>query len=231
MIINLSSHKSKNPHSKKLFRNNGKNETVILFGAHPDDVEIGMGGTVTKLAKLGYDIKLVIAFILNQPHGMVEIRKAEAEKAAKIMGCDPPQFLDLKEQDFIFNRRLVTILDSVVQKHKPDTVFTQWVGDSNQGHRILTRCALAASRRISNVLMYETTIPSLVTDVPFGPRLYVDISSTIGAKKKALLCHKTQVKKYGPLWLDAIVGRSAFRGFQIHKPFAEVFEVTQIVKW
>ena len=221
----------KHERSEKLLKGEGKNETAIVFGAHPDDVEIGMGGTVAKLAKLGYDVKLVIAFILNQPNGMAEIRKAEAEKAAKIMGCDQPQFLDLKEHEFIFNRKLVAILDSIVQKHNPDTVFTQWVGDSNQGHRILTRCVLAASRRISNVLMYETTIPSLVTDVPFGPRLYVDITSTIEAKKKALMCHKTQVKKYGPLWLGAITGRAAFRGFQIRKPFAEVFEVTQIVKW
>ncbi len=221
----------KHKHNEKFLKKEGKNETAVVFGAHPDDIEIGMGGTVAKLVKLGYDIKLVIAFILNQPKGMVEIRKAEAGKAAKIMGCDPPQFLDLKENEFIFSRGLVTILDSIVQKQKPDVVFTQWVGDSNQGHNILTRCALAASRRVSNVLMYETTIPSLVTDVPFGPRLYVDISSTIEAKKRALRCHKTQVKKYGPLWLDAIVGRSAFRGFQIRKPFAEVFEVTQIVKW
>ena len=77
----------KHERNEKLLKNDGKDKTAIVFGAHPDDVEIGMGGTIAKLAKLGYDIKLVIAFILNQPHGMVEIRKAEAEKAAKIMGC------------------------------------------------------------------------------------------------------------------------------------------------
>lgn len=37
----------------------------MVFGAHPDDIEIGMGGTITKLAKLGYDIVMVIATLPN----------------------------------------------------------------------------------------------------------------------------------------------------------------------
>ena len=208
-----------------------KNQTIVVFGAHSDDIEIGMGGTVAKLGKLGYDVKLVIATILDKPKGIAEIRKKEAEKAAKIMGCDPPKFLDLKDSEFIFNKKLVVMVDEIIERHRPDSVFTQWVGDSHHAHQILSRCVMAASRRIDNVLMYETTIPSLITDIPFGPKLYVDISSTIGLKKKAILCHKTQVERYGPLWIDSIIGRSSFRGFQIRKPFAEVFEIAQIIKW
>ena len=212
-------------------KNKKKSQTAIVFGAHPDDVEIGMGGTVAKLGKLGYDVKLVIAATPDHPKGMREVRKTESRKAAKIMGCDPPEFLDLKCNEFLFNRTLVGRLDKIIAKHKPEVVFTQWVGDSHQDHQIMTRCVLAASRRISNVLMYETTIPSLITDVPFGPKLYVDISSTIETKKKAVLCHQTQAKIYGYLWIKAIVARSAFRGFQIRAPYAEVFEVTKITKW
>jgi N-acetylglucosamine malate deacetylase 1 len=212
-------------------KNTKKNQTAIVFGAHPDDIEIGMAGTVAKLGKLGYDVKLVIANTPDHPKGMVDVRKTESKNAAKIMGCDPPEFLDLKCSEYIFNRTLVGRLDKIIEKHKPEVVFTQWVGDSHQDHQILTRCVLAASRRIDNVLMYETTVPSLITDVPFGPRMYVDISPTIEIKRKAVECHQTQAKLYGPLWIKAIIGRSAFRGFQIRKPYAEVFEVTKIVKW
>ena len=205
-------------------------KVVLVFGAHPDDIEIGMGGTVAKLAKSGYEMNLVIA-ATDSSGTMVKKREMESIKAAKIMGSNPPEFLNITPTEFIFNRTLVRRFDEIMQKYKPDIVFTQWVGDSHQDHQILTRCVLAASRTINNVLMYETTIPSLITDVPFGPRLYVDISSTIGLKKKALECHKTQADRYGDLWIRAVVSRSAFRGFQIRKPYAEVFEVTKLVHW
>ena len=39
--------------------------SIVVFGAHPDDIEIGMGGTVAKLARLGYDVNLVIATLPN----------------------------------------------------------------------------------------------------------------------------------------------------------------------
>lgn len=208
-----------------------KNRIAVAFGAHPDDIEIGMGGTVAKLGKLGYDVKLVIAAIPDFPKGMTEKRKFESKKAAKIMGCKPPEFLDLKPSEYIFNRTLVERLDRIIRKHQPEVIFTQWVGDSHQDHQILTRCVLAASRAINNVFMYETTIPSLITDVPFGPKLYVDTSSTIAIKKKAIECHQTQARRYGSLWVKAVIARSAYRGFQIRVPHAEVFEVTKITKW
>jgi LmbE family N-acetylglucosaminyl deacetylase len=207
-----------------------KKQVGLAFGAHPDDIEIGMGGTVAKLVKLGYKMNLVIA-ATDSSGTMVKERENESIKAAKIMGCSPPDFLNLSPTEFMFNRTLVRRLDELIQKHKPDIIFTQWVGDSHQDHQILTRCVLAASRTINNVLMYETTIPSLISDVPFGPRLYVDISPTIGIKKKALECHKSQADRYGDLWIRAVISRSAYRGFQIRKPHAEVFEVTKLVHW
>jgi LmbE family N-acetylglucosaminyl deacetylase len=42
-----------------------RTKTVLAFGAHPDDLEIGMGGTIAKLAELGYDVKLVVATLPN----------------------------------------------------------------------------------------------------------------------------------------------------------------------
>ncbi|OLC94735.1 MAG: hypothetical protein AUG16_02400 [Thaumarchaeota archaeon 13_1_20CM_2_39_20] len=214
----------------KKIKSKKKKPVAMVFGAHPDDIEIGMGGTVAKLVKMGYEMNLVIANT-DSSGTMVSERELEATRGAKILGCSTPEFLNLQPGEFMFNRTLVSRLDKLIGTHEPDVIFTQWIGDSHQDHQILTRCVLAASRRINNVLMYETTIPSLITDITFEPRLYVDISSTIDMKKKALQCHQTQIKRYGNLWVRAVISRSAFRGFQIRAAYAEVFDVTKLLHW
>ena len=42
-----------------------RTKTVVAFGAHPDDLEIGMGGTISKLAELGYEVRLVVVTLPN----------------------------------------------------------------------------------------------------------------------------------------------------------------------
>ena len=64
-----------------------RTKTVVAFGAHPDDLEIGMGGTIAKLAGLGYDVKLVVATLPNfVKTDTKEERSSESTNSAKIMG-------------------------------------------------------------------------------------------------------------------------------------------------
>ena len=69
-------------------------QVVLALGAHPDDIEIGMGGTVAKLVGMGYDVNLVIATLPNFVEtDTKEERKKESTISAKVMGCKTPQFL------------------------------------------------------------------------------------------------------------------------------------------
>src|SRR5215211_7011049 len=109
-----------------------KKQSVIAFGAHPDDLEIGMGGTLAKLARLGYDVNFVKTDIKEQ-------RRIEATMSAKTLGCKSPQFLDLSPDEITIGRKFVSMIDDIINKHKPEAVFTQWIGDSHQDHQALTR--------------------------------------------------------------------------------------------
>src|SRR5215216_369533 len=209
-----------------------KKQSVIAFGAHPDDLEIGMGGTLAKLARLGYDVNLVIATLPNfVKTDIKEQRRIEATMSAKTLGCKSPQFLDLSPDEITIGRKFVTMIDDIINKHKPEAVFTQWIGDSHQDHQALTRAVISASRDLNNLFMYETTIPGGVTENAFRPQMYVDISETIDAKKSALNCFDSQRIRCGDLWIDAIVGRSMYRGYQINTKHAEAFEAIKITKW
>jgi LmbE family N-acetylglucosaminyl deacetylase len=207
-------------------------QSVLAFGAHPDDIEIGMGGTVAKLNGMGYDVNLVVATLPNfVSTDTKEQRRIEATMSAKVMGSKQPDFLDLSPDEIIFNRKFTTLIDQIIRKYKPEAIFTQWIGDSHQDHQALTRAVMAASRDSNNLFMYETTIPGGVTESAFRPQLYVDISETLEIKKNALNCFDSQKIRCGDPWIGAIVGRSLFRGYQMNVKHAEVFEIIKITKW
>jgi LmbE family N-acetylglucosaminyl deacetylase len=209
-----------------------KKGAILAFGAHPDDIEIGMGGTVAKLVGMGYDVDLVIATLptFTKIDGKEE-RRTEAIMSAKTMGCKAPEFLDLTPEQLNFGRDFVTLIDSIIQKHEPEAVFTQWIGDSHQDHQVLTRAVISASRRVNDLFMYETTIPGGVTEHSFRPQLYVDISDALEIKTSALDCFASQKIRGGHLWINAIVGRSSYRGYQMNAKYAECFEVIKTTKW
>ena len=210
-----------------------KKQSVIAFGAHPDDLEIGMGGALAKLARLGYDVNLVIATLPNfVKTDIKEQRRIEATMSAKTLGCKSPQFLDLSPDEITIGRKFVTMIDEIISKHKPEAVFTQWIGDSHQDHQALTRAVIAASRDSNNLFMYETTIPGGLTENAFRPQLYIDITETLEVKSNALDCfHSQKNNRCGNLWIDAVVGRCSYRGYQMNVKYAEAFEVVKVTKW
>jgi N-acetylglucosamine malate deacetylase 1 len=209
-----------------------KKQSIIAFGAHPDDIEIGMAGTIAKLAGMGYDVKLVVATLPSfVKTDTKEQRKKESIMSAKVMGCKTPEFLDLGPEEITFDRKFVTRINEIIHRYDPEAIFTQWIGDSHQDHQALTRAVISASRDLNNLFMYETTIPGGVTENAFRPQLYIDISETIEAKKNALNCFDSQKIRCGDLWIDAIVGRSLYRGYQMNTKYAEAFEVVKISKW
>ena len=105
--------------------------------------------------------------------------------SAKVMGCKPPEFLDLAPDEVIFSRKFVSLIDKLLKKHEPEAVFTQWIGDSHQDHQALTKAVIAAARDLDNLLMYETTIPGGITEQAFRSQLYVDITDTLNVKSNS----------------------------------------------
>ena len=209
-----------------------ESKSILVFGAHPDDLEIGMGGTIAKLSAMGHEVQPIIATLPNfVKSDTKEGRKTESMLSAKVMGCRPPVFLDLSPEEMIFGRKFISLIDSLVTKYKPDSVFTQWYGDSHQDHQILTKSVISACRDQNNLFMYETTIPGGITENSFRPQLFVDISDTLDTKKNALECFESQFVRCGEIWIPAIIGRCSYRGYQINAKYAEAFEVVKVTKW
>ena len=94
-----------------------ESKSILVFGAHPDDLEIGMGGTIAKLSAMDYEVQPIIATLPNfVKSDTKEGRKTESTLSAKVMGCKSPLFLDLPPDEMVFGRKMVTLIDSLVTK-------------------------------------------------------------------------------------------------------------------
>ncbi len=194
--------------------------TILALAPHPDDIEIGCGGTLAVHAKRGDDVHLFVA-TEGDIGGRAEIRRAEQQRSAEILGIKKIHwggYMDtcLPQQA----KALMDTLEQIVKTVEPDTVYLNYRDDTHQDHRVLAQVANSVTRYVPNVLAYET--PS---SIGFDPTLFMDINDTMPRKREALEAHASQVERTH-VKLDIVeiaLATAHFRGVQGKLSCAEGF--------
>ena len=198
--------------------------TVVALGAHPDDIELGIGGTLAALRSAGARVVMAICSIPAD----FETRFAEAKAAAAILGCELRILLDggcCRIED-LKGYQLVGLLDKLVHELQPAALLTHGPGDFHRDHVAVYHAAYS-TQRLSQFDFYSY-LPTMCRPVPapFQPRAYVDISHTIGAKIEAIAAHPSQFSARGiafELYRDiarltgAMCGVQYAEGLDIHR--------------
>jgi LmbE family N-acetylglucosaminyl deacetylase len=169
--------------------------TVLALGAHPDDIELGIGGTLAALSGAG---ARVVMAIVSVPADF-QTRCAEARAAAAILGCELRLLMDggcHRIEDFK-NYQLVGMVDELVRELAPAALLTHGPGDFHRDHVAVYHAAFS-SQRLAQFDFYSY-LPTMCrpVPVPFQPRAYVDISRTIGRKIQAIAAHPSQFSSRG----------------------------------
>lgn len=207
------------------------NKKIILaIGAHPDDIEIGCGGTIRSFALQGADIYFIIATLGEKcivkdidERALIEKRKQESINAASFLGVKEIFFLGLPDTNIEHNGTSVAAIEKYIKLLKPNNIFTHTKEDNHQDHRNIALATLSACRRQRiNILHYETP----TTAQSFLPAVFNDISSTIEYKIETLGLFSTQNEK---MYLDkeAIKGLAKYRGYISGFEYAEGFEMSK----
>ena len=176
---------------------------IASIGAHPDDVELGMGGTLAKHSKRGDEIHIILCTLgIGGNSGDPKGREEEAQAAAKILNAklhilDFP-VLKLNKPSTEFEQILKRVLDDI----KPDRLYTHSPFDYHQVHEAVSAGTKNAAKDIQQVLFYEV-ISS--TSPEFRANAYVDITDYIDKKIQCLGHHNTQASK---LYMQAHIIRS-----------------------
>ncbi|HSI33801.1 MAG TPA: PIG-L family deacetylase, partial [Tepidisphaeraceae bacterium] len=113
--------------------------SIVVVGPHPDDQELGMGGTIARLARQGHKVHLIDATNGEPtPFGSVEIRAKEAAAAAKILGVERT-LLGLKNREVVHSLESRHAMAALYRVHRPDVIFLPYPVDAHPDHVAVTR--------------------------------------------------------------------------------------------
>ncbi|MDQ1001740.1 bacillithiol biosynthesis deacetylase BshB1 [Neobacillus niacini] len=215
---------------------------ILAFGAHADDVEIGMGGSIAKLAANGKRIGICDLTDADlSSNGTIELRKQEGKKAAEILGVTERLSLGLPDRGLLFKEEFIKEIASVIRRFQPQIVFAPYFEDRHPDHGNCARLVEEAvfSAGIRKYATKNDEAPHKVSRVYFymingfhKPDFTIDISDTMENKLAALRAYKSQFEQTQnsvetPLingYIESVEARERLFGQQVGVKFAEGFK-------
>lgn len=181
---------------------------ILAIGAHPDDVELGCGGTIAKEISLGKKVGIIdLTRGELGTRGSVEIRNSEAAKAAEIMGISVRENLDMRDGFFENDEEHQLKIIQMIRKYQPEIVLCNAIDDRHIDHGkgsklVSDACFLSGLRQIKTEkdgLYQEAWRPKLVYHYiqwkNLEPDFVVDISQFIDIKTESILAYGSQFYK------------------------------------
>lgn len=201
--------------------------TVLAVGAHCDDVEIGAGGTLLRLAAEVPGLRLHVVVLTSTP-------ERAAEAAASAAAFAAPAVPTVEVHGLPDGRLPVTwgeakeVLEDVASRVRPDLVLGPHPADAHQDHRVVAEI-LPTVLRDHLLLQYE--IPKWDGDLGAGrPTHYMPLPDEVMARKSALLLEHFG-SQAGRDWFEASTfeALARLRGLECRHRYAEAFSVPKSV--
>lgn len=211
----------------KLFENN-KKPNILCLGAHPDDIEIGCGGTILKFIDEAPEAKFRwIVFSGNK------IRNKEAlQSVSSFLNEIESKQIDIynfRESYFPFvGAEIKDCFEKIKKEFSPDIIFTHYTGDAHQDHTLISKLTWNTFR---NHFIIEYEIPKYDGDLG-APNLFVYLDESLVQRKIDFLCDffQTQNRK---IWFSEENFKSILRirGVECNSPtnYAEAFYCRKMV--
>ena len=172
---------------------------ILAVGCHPDDLEIGCGGTLARYAQAGHRVTMCIVangnmgHVVLQPAELRAIRAAEARRAGAILGAAEVVLLDVNDLEVDSNRtETVNKLVDLVRRVQPDVILTHPPEDYMKDHVEVSRLVFDASfsASVPHYLHLHPGVAKItplyymdtVAGINFIPSEYVDVSATLDVK-------------------------------------------------
>jgi LmbE family N-acetylglucosaminyl deacetylase len=208
---------------------------ILVIAPHPDDEVLGMGGTIKKLSKKNKIILCVVsegATAQYKDKKMIKVRRDSCKKTAKILGISQTIFLDYPDMRLNLSHLDINKkLEEIIEKYKPEIVYTAPKNDLNLDHQVVFSSTLVACRPksgVKQILCYEIQGN---TKVPFVPNVFENIEKEFSYKIKGFKMYKSEIEEFpNPRSIIAIENLAIMRGIESGFKKAEAFELIKKIK-
>ena len=221
---------------------------VLVFGAHPDDVELGCGGTVIKLVEQGKKVAIIdLTRGELGTRGTAESRKEECENATKILGVAVRENMDFKDGFFKDDEKHKLALIKKIRKYCPEIVIANATTDRHPDHGrgsqiVVDACFLSGLEKVNTKqkVWRPKAIYHYIQFNHLQPDFVINISRQMEKKIEAVKAYKTQfynsdsketetiISKKG--FLESVKYRAQDLGRQANCEYAEGFIAHQMLK-
>ena len=178
---------------------------ILAFGAHPDDVELGCGGTILKEISLGKTVGIVdLTRGELGTRGSAEIRDQEANAAAKILGVLVRENLEMRDGFFVNDEKNQLEVIKMIRKYRPEIVLCNAIDDRHIDHAkgsklVSDACFLSGLRKVETSVdgeSQEAWRPKLVYQYiqwkNLVPDFVVDITGFTDKKIESISAYGSQ---------------------------------------
>lgn len=227
-----------------------KADVILVVAAHPDDEVLGVGGTLARLARCGAKTHVVYLATgvtgrheaVPQAGAAIDALTGDARRAGALLGVSSQTFLGLPDNrlDTVPRMDIVRELNTLLDRLRPDIVFTHHHGDYNWDHRAAHEATVMACRTCpgeihpATLLTYE--VPSSTersiqhAGTVFLPTVYVDITADLNVKLASLAAYGTEIKQPPhPRSVQALETWAQKRGNEVGLSHAEAFSLARCV--
>lgn len=176
------------------------NLDILIFGAHPDDAEIGMGASIYLHTQAGRKVGICdLTYAELSSNGTVETRQSEAARSSAILGLTLRTNLGLQDRGLQVTEEQIRRITAEIRKHRPTTVFAPYWEDRHPDH---VQCSLLVQQAVFNAKLRKY-MPELepvrvqnifyyfINDI-VDADLMIDVSEVYNVKLRALKAYKSQ---------------------------------------
>jgi bacillithiol biosynthesis deacetylase BshB1 len=178
---------------------------LLVFGPHPDDIELGLGGSIARHVALGHSVGLcdLTAGEMGS-NGTVEERLAEAQAAATVLGAVWRENLRLPDRDLSGDAGQLRIVAEFIRKARPTAIALPYWADRHPDHvaasKLLTEAIFNSGLRrydaAGDPWRPEWACYYFINDSA-TPSFVVDVSEQYATKQQALACYRSQFQPSG----------------------------------
>ena len=199
--------------------------SLLMIGAHPDDIEIGAGGTLLSLAESHPGLQAHYVVLTGTPE-----RQQEARNAARAFM--PAADLTVKLHDLPEGRlpavwgEVKEAIEEVAQTCSPDVVIAPSRDDAHQDHRTIAEIVPTVFR---DRLFLGYEIPKWDGDLG-RPPMYFPLPRAMARRKVELLHKCFPSQRHRDWWDDEVfLGLARLRGMECRAPYAEAFHCAKVL--